>query len=46
MEDVKQPSEADMMYTIDDDIFFVREEYLNWRLRCIIPYHQQQYWPI
>ena len=26
--------------------FLVHKEYLDWRLRCILPYHQQWYWPI
>ena len=40
MEDVKQPSEAGMMCTIDGDTIFVHKEYLDWRLMCIMPYHQ------
>ena len=39
-QDLKQPSKVGMMCTIDGDTFFVHKEYLDWRLRCIMPYHQ------
>ena len=35
-EDVKQPSETCMMCAIDFDTFFVHDEYLHWRLRCML----------
>ena len=44
--DVKQPFEAGMMCTIGGDIFFIHKGYLDQRLRCIMSYHQQQYWLI